>query len=433
MYRRTDKKEASRFFMSQKVEKPSLSGHRLKTRKRDEKEKYDPSSFRDAIIQGLTETGNDLDLVAKYLDLQGGKLDFRRYADVLFDILFAGGQLAPGGSIVEDSTDPEKLFRTNVCVFGTDESRLREFYEVFNKLLRRYKYLERSFEDALKKILYFMKGFKDDEKRKLAIITGIFLGNGFCSAKVLSSIFEEHLVKDGVSLDFADVMFKTWLAEKDMSSIITALKKASLESRLPELFPVNKRDQETFVAHFKKVGLGPIADFQETQRNYQVKVELKKHVTEMMKDEEPPKEMVAYILEHMQKHNLKEQEVTMLVWSTIMASVEWNKKEELVAEQALKHLRTYSPLLAAVAKSAMAELSLLVKIQEYCYDNMNFMKSFQKIVVMLYKTEVIREEVILKWYKDAHSSKGKSVFLEQMKKFVEWLENASEESEEDED
>lgn len=40
--------------------------------------------------------------------------------------------------------------------------------------------------------------------------------------------------------------------------------------------------------------------------------------------------------------------------------------------------------------------------------------------------EVIREEVILKWYKDAHSSKGKSVFLEQMKKFVEWLENASE-------
>ena len=69
-----------------------------------------------------------------------------------------------------------------------------------------------------------------------------------------------------------------------------------------------------------------------------------------------------------------------------MASVEWNKKEELVAEQALKHLKTYSPLLAAVAKSSKAELSLLVRIQEYCYDNMNFMKSFQKIVVMLYKS-----------------------------------------------
>jgi len=40
--------------------------------------------------------------------------------------------------------------------------------------------------------------------------------------------------------------------------------------------------------------------------------------------------------------------------------------------------------------------------------------------------EVLSEDVILKWYKDAHSTKGKSVFLEQMKKFVEWLQNAEE-------
>ena len=85
-------------------------------------------------------------------------------------------------------------------------------------------------------------------------------------------------------------------------------------------------------------------------------------------------------------HRIMSRCVHLQVWSTIMASVEWNKKEELVAEQALKHLKTYSPLLAAVAKSSKAELSLLVRIQEYCYDNMNFMKSFQKIVVMLYKS-----------------------------------------------
>lgn len=36
------------------------------------------------------------------------------------------------------------------------------------------------------------------------------------------------------------------------------------------------------------------------------------------------------------------------------------------------------------------------------------------------------EEAILKWYSDAHLSRGKSVFLEQMKKFVEWLKNAEE-------
>jgi uncharacterized protein (UPF0335 family) len=41
------------------------------------------------------------------------------------------------------------------------------------------------------------------------------------------------------------------------------------------------------------------------------------------------------------------------------------------------------------------------------------------------------EDTIFRWYREAHSSKGKSVFLEQMKKFIEWLENAEEESDEE--
>lgn len=40
--------------------------------------------------------------------------------------------------------------------------------------------------------------------------------------------------------------------------------------------------------------------------------------------------------------------------------------------------------------------------------------------------DVLSEEAILKWYTEAHVAKGKSVFLEQMKKFVEWLKNAEE-------
>lgn len=47
-------------------------------------------------------------------------------------------------------------------------------------------------------------------------------------------------------------------------------------------------------------------------------------------------------------------------------------------------------------------------------------------MIALFIAEVLSEEPILKWYKDAHVAKGKSVFLEQMKKFVEWLKNAEE-------
>ncbi len=40
--------------------------------------------------------------------------------------------------------------------------------------------------------------------------------------------------------------------------------------------------------------------------------------------------------------------------------------------------------------------------------------------------DVLSEDTIIKWYKEAHSVKGKSVFLEQMSKFIEWLQNAEE-------
>lgn len=67
-----------------------------------------------------------------------------------------------------------------------------------------------------------------------------------------------------------------------------------------------------------------------------------------------------------------------------------------------------------------------LQVQEYCYENMSFMRAFSKLVLMLYKTDVLSEEVILKWYTEPNSSKGKHMFLDQMKKFVEWLQSAEE-------
>jgi len=56
-----------------------------------------------------------LEAVAKFLDASGAKLDYRRYAETLFDILVAGGMLAPGGTLADD------MMRTDVCVFAAQE------------------------------------------------------------------------------------------------------------------------------------------------------------------------------------------------------------------------------------------------------------------------------------------------------------------------
>lgn len=74
-------------------EKPVLIGQWFKSQKRDEKEKFKPTVFRDTLVQGLNEAGDDLEAVAKFLDSTGSRLDYRRYADTLFDILVAGSML----------------------------------------------------------------------------------------------------------------------------------------------------------------------------------------------------------------------------------------------------------------------------------------------------------------------------------------------------
>ncbi|KAK1173161.1 basic leucine zipper and W2 domain-containing protein 2 [Acipenser oxyrinchus oxyrinchus] len=411
-----------------KQQKPVLTGQRFKTRKRDEKEKFEPTVFRDTIIQGLNEAGSDLDAVAKFLDVTGSRLDYRRYADTLFDILIAGSMLAPGGTRIDDG-DKNKV--TVHCVFtaSEDHSTLRSYAQVFNKLIRRYKYLEKVFEEEIKKLLLFLKAFTESEQTKLAMLTGILLANGTLPAMILTSLFSDNIVKEGIAASFAVKLFKAWMVEKDANAVTSSLRKANLDKKLLELFPASKQNVEHFSKYFNDAGLKELSDFLRTQKSLGTRKELQKDLQERLSQECPIKEMVLYVKEEMKRNELQEQAVIGLLWSSIMHSVEWNKKEELVTEQALKHLKHYAPLLAVFSTQGQSELILLQKIQEYCYDNIHFMKSFHKIVVLFYKADVLSEEAILKWYKEAHVAKGKSVFLEQMKKFVEWLQNAEEESE----
>lgn len=334
-----------------------------------------------------------------------------------------------------EESDQSKPFKTDVCVFNCEASpeKIRRFYEVFYKLIRRYKYLEKAFEDDVRKVLVFQKGFKDEEREKLAIVTGQILANDLATPRCLEALFEDHLVKEGISMECAAKIFATWLQEKDIRDIFTGLKKVQLDARLQELLPVNKRSHETFCAYFREKGLGAIADMQVSTQASKAKKEAQKYLSEMITNESPINDMVEYTQDLIQKQGMTDTEVSITIWNTVMGAVEWNKKEDLVTEQAMKHLRVYTPLLAATAKSAKAELALMLRVQEFCYENMNFLKSFQKIIVMLYKTDVLSENTIARWYKNAHSPKGKSVFLEQMKKFVEWLENAEEESDEEEE
>lgn len=48
--------------------------------------------------------------------------------------------------------------------------------QVFVKLMRRYKYLEVMFEEEMKKVLVFIRGFTPEERTKLARMTCLWIG-----------------------------------------------------------------------------------------------------------------------------------------------------------------------------------------------------------------------------------------------------------------
>lgn len=421
--------------MSQKAQLPSLSGTRIKARKRDEKqkEKYDPVGFRDSIFEGLENAGEDLESVSKFLDSAGQKLDYRRYGEQLIEILVAGGLLAPGGIILQDG----EVNQIKTCIFGlgNDMEKIRAFEQIFLKLVRRYKYLEKMQEAEMKKILVYLKGFTEEERVRLAQITALWLGSGQIPAKLLSELIQDHQVKDGTALEFLMELLSTLKQEKGGQAVTILIKKSGVENRLMDFFPATNRQktEENFAKSFEARDLTEVVNFRKNVEKTNVRNDLVRLVTDAINDEKSEKQIVAEIKEFVGKSTITEQEVAVVIWQCIMDAEEWSKKEDILQDQVVRHLKKYLTLLGSFTSVLKTELNVLNKIQEYCYDHMNFLRSFNKIILLLYKTDVLSEDSILKWYKETHSSRGWTVFMDQMKKFVDWLEQAEEEESDDDE
>lgn len=422
--------------MSQKTERPTLQGQRFRTRKRDEREKFNPIGFRDIILNSLdTLTPGKIDCleiesILKCL-LSDIRIGYRVYGEQLFDILIAGGILAPGGNIITDLGSGERC-ETDICLFkavdSDDLQTIKNFANIFVRLIQRFGFLEKTLEEEFKKIIVFLKAFEPDNHIKLAKITAALISQGVLSPVVLLSGIQDHLVRDGTSLDFLINVLKTWIDEKDPNTVWNSIRRAGVDRKLVDFLAPNKRDPEILIQTFQDNGLTSLITFMRTKESEAKKSELQKKIATQVKAKANSKEIIELIEKSIEKDQFDECEILVLIWKTLMSVVEWNKKEELVAEQALRHLRTYSSLLEEYAKSGKAQLALIIKVQEYCYENMNFLKAFHRIIILFYQTDVLHETIIIEWYNRSHSNKGKSVFLEQTKRFVEWLTGAEYES-----
>lgn len=416
----------------EKEQKPVLTGQRLRSRKRDLKEKYDPAAFRSFVLAGLIEAEGDLEKASKFLDLEGGAQDYRRYADTLFDLLIAGGILAPGGGILQDGAE-----LNNLSVFYTDVSddAQKAHAQLMRDLIRRYKYLQISLEESMVKILKFVKGFEPEHITKLGKATAHYMSLGIISAKPLEGLLIDVVVKNGMALNFITAMFQVWFKNAPAVSVTSTLRKAGLDSKIMDFFPSGKRTPGYFMEHCLQAGdLAELITLQNSQATSEAKHTLAQEVTDMLEGPNSHAEIIAHMKEAGPKANLTAADLVTLAWDCVMGLVDWSKKVDLIAETSLKHIKTHIDIFQAfTGDNSDVQVQLMVTIQNYVYANQIFLKIFNKIILLLYKADVLEEDSVHEWYTTSHSPKGKSVFLEQMKEMIDWLKSAEEEEEDEED
>ena len=205
------------------------------------------------------------------------------------------------------------------------------------------------------------------------------------------------------------------------------LRRAQLDDKLDRFFPQSKCSPKEFQKHFLEHQLQPLADFQRIQVTNIHKKELKAKLDDVMSQDTPSIDELEEVSKDAQS-NLTDYDICWTLWRVIVPAREWNWQEDQVAEYVLSQLELYSCILQKFTQTGESQLVFLIKLQDYCYENLEFMQLFHKIVLLLYLHDVIVEEAILKWYYEVPFDKGKNIFLENMKRMVDWLETADEDS-----
>ncbi|KAI9480181.1 hypothetical protein LPJ78_001242 [Coemansia sp. RSA 989] len=434
-------------------EKPTLSGVRIRTRKRDAKAKakYEPEAFRDSLFQLIENVDpTDYTKFSSILDTAGNTLDYRRYGDSFFELLVTGGLLAPGGIINDDEEYGKYPFSLFAMATGADAlAGARRWGGLILKLTRRYKYLERTFSESLVHILKSIHRYTEEENKKLAVGVGVLVGEGFFTLEPLKTLQEDHLTKEGVALRFLTDMLQVYLLDNNIKQLHKLLSKAKIPS-LVEFFPPNKRDDDCFARHFEAEDMPQLIELHVAKQASLHRSGFVQGVSAILRDarEEESDEDEAEDREEMvQAANLKvakaakaamrankweQHQAVTLVWDGIMNAVHWSFKSEQIEAQALRQISRHSPVLEMLTTEPKSEISLLKHVQTYAYNEPRLTKHFGRIVLELYNTDVLSDSAIIFWATKGAKPEGKSGFLKQTEALVRNLEALESDSEDGE-
>lgn len=426
--------------MSQKEEKPTLAGVRLKTRKRNIVVPHDPQSFADAVIDVLADA-KETDDIEKTLEtankvLDSAELDFSRYGDVLFEVSFAGARLASGGHLSGDG----KTLPFNILACPPDRTAVLPYIKWFQAMIRRRPFLVKALENTLIKLILSLEFYDQEGRKKIAVAMArcFALKVGVLPERVLPAALEDRLVSRGTIATFITDFFGDYLATEGVESLVELLRKARLQDRLLEFFPQQKRTWEEFEEHFRSAGLGDFVEYNKRKRYDAHAQELRAGVRQMIA-EDPPRsvaEVIVAVKAKKEECDLAGVDVAKVVYLGLVDGVldtAGSKNTHQTQFSVLKTIKGYHKVLLEFCTSARMEAGLMNTIQVTCYEDSRLLKLFADIIKILYDVDVLGEDTIKHWYSKGSNPKGRNVFLKDLEPLVNWLDEAEEEESEEEE
>ncbi|GBE81181.1 eukaryotic translation initiation factor 5C [Sparassis crispa] len=410
--------------------KPSLQGVRIRARKGAVKAhaKHEPAVFRDQLYKHLeTVPADDFDGLTNKLVQAGSTLEFLKYADALFEILLAGGLLQPGGSYVEEEVPPA-AFSIVAAKEPADFADLKLHVEVVNKLVRRYKYLQRPLEESsLPTILQYINRWTEPQREKLAIAIGLLISQGLASASCLQSLTKDHLVKNDLSVTVITLIFRACLAEQSIDHLAGALKRGGIRDLLA-FFPPNRREDRVLEEHFRRAGLPQVADWWTKRQFASLKDGVIKALQEMLQRDLPHREIVAAIKSRQEEQPLPETELIQCIWQGLISSIEWSARQDQNEALALREISGFADIIEPFCNGAKTEVALINTVQVYSYEDTRIIKAFPQVLKVLYNKDCISDQAIIYWHQKGAKAQGKQHFLQATQPLVKFLQEQEEES-----
>ncbi|KAI5120650.1 hypothetical protein M0805_007987 [Coniferiporia weirii] len=415
--------------------KPSLTGVKIKARKGAVKAqaKHEPAVFRDQLYKHLeTVPEGDFDGYYNKLVQAGSTLEFLKYADAFYEIFFAGGLLQPGGSYVQDNAPPAP-FSILKAKDPAEVDDLKKYIEVLNKLIRRYKYLQRPLEQSsLSGLIQYVNRWPVEHRDKFAIAMGLIMSQGLSTMTPLQNLTRDHLVKDDLALHVITRVFRAYLVDQSMDHLGSALRKGGVKDLLLFL-PANRRDPKVLEEHFKKAGLTVVAEWFIRRQSAAAKDTVAKMLRDLCEDENRTTDEIVDALRSSQEDQpIPIVEFISCLWQGLMAVVDRNARPDQAGNAVQLGVEKYAPVLEPFCESAKTQVALINTVQAYCYEQTRLMKTFPLILKTLYNKDCVSAQAIIYWHQKGAKQDGKQFFLKATEKLVEFLEAQEDESEEEE-